>query len=201
PAGGAPAVDPAVPAAAGAPAAGAAPATPVDAAPAAANPAPAAADPAAAGAPPAAAEGGEVIAPNAADAAADPAVPPVTLPDTLPDTAAISPELEPLLGLWVNESETDDQPIAKINLASDGNAVVTVNTALGQQEVRKPFSVEDGTFKLDGSELAKVISANADKVVLDATGTNLTFGRPSSITAICPSRRPVRSPLRTGRLR
>jgi hypothetical protein len=120
------------------------------------------------------AEGPALAAPNAADTIADPNAPPADLPVAAP----IRPELEPLLGLWVNESDAAGQPIAKINLANDGNATLTVNTAVGQADVKKPFAIEDDTFKFDGDDLAKVVSADADKVVLDANGTALTFVRP-----------------------
>ncbi|MGD9855774.1 MAG: hypothetical protein AB7U20_12590 [Planctomycetaceae bacterium] len=123
---------------------------------------------------PAPADSATIAAPVAADPVAAATAPAIELPTAAP----IQSELEPLLGLWINESDAADQPIAKINLANDGNATVTVNTALGQSEVTKPFAIADGTFKLDGNDLAKVVSADANKVVLDANGTNLTFIRP-----------------------
>lgn len=118
-----------------------------------------------------AADTAEVAAPVGATTSSDAAAPTAAPP--------VSPELQPLLGLWVNENSAADQAIAKINLNSDGSATVTVNTALGQTEVTKPFTLEDNTFRLDGSDFAKVISADANKVVLEAGGTNLTFVRQS----------------------
>lgn len=105
----------------------------------------------AASATPAVVDGAEIAAPVVTDQAAAPVDPPAAAP--------VQAELEPLLGLWINESDAANQPIAKINLAGDGNATVTLNTALGQTDVTKPFAIDGDTFKLDGNDLATVVSA------------------------------------------
>ena len=170
----------ATPAAAAAPAAAAETPAPA-AAPADASPAPApAAAPADA---PADAPAGAPIVNQPADAA-----PPADLPQDAPavsnaSDAAVAPELQPILGLWVNEN-TDDSSnvISKINLEADGNASVTLQTGIGSVEVKKPFAVEDGKFKLvDGEEkleIASVVSADKDRVVLSRGGQELAFVRP-----------------------
>ncbi|MCA9075498.1 MAG: hypothetical protein KDA93_10725 [Planctomycetaceae bacterium] len=117
----------------------------------------------------------EVAAPAIADpATADPAAPQADLPVDAPAQS----ELEPLLGLWVNENDSPDQPIAKINLVDVETAKVTVNTDLGQTEVTKSFALEDGTVKLDGEAIGSVVSADADKVVLNSNGSEITLVRP-----------------------
>lgn len=72
--------------------------------------------------------------------------------------------------------------ISKINLEADGNASVTLQTGIGSVEVKKPFAVEDGKFKLvDGEEkleIASVVSADKDRVVLSRGGQELAFVRP-----------------------
>ncbi|MCA9023568.1 MAG: hypothetical protein KDA86_00005, partial [Planctomycetaceae bacterium] len=117
----------------------------------------------------------EIAAPVVADpATADPAAPQADLPVDAPAQS----ELDPLLGLWVNENDSPDQPIAKINLVDTKTAQVTVNTALGQTEVTKSFALEDGTVKLDGAAIGTVVSADANKVVLNSNGSDITLIRP-----------------------
>ena len=117
----------------------------------------------------------EVAAPAIADpTTADPAAPQADLPVDAPAQS----ELEPLLGLWVNENDSPDQPIAKINLVDVETAKVTVNTDLGQTEVTKSFALEDGTVKLDGEAIGSVVSADANKVVLNSNGSEITLVRP-----------------------
>lgn len=117
----------------------------------------------------------EVVAPAVADpATADPAAPQIDLPAEAPAQS----ELEPLLGLWINENDSPEQPIAKINLVDVETAKVTVNTALGQTEVTKSFALEEGTVKLGGEAIGSVVSADADKVVLNSNGSEITLVRP-----------------------
>ena len=117
----------------------------------------------------------EIAAPVVADpATADPAAPQADLPVDAPAQS----ELDPLLGLWINENDSPDQPIAKINLVDTKTAQVTVNTALGQTEVTKSFALEDGTVKLDGAAIGTVVSADANKVVLNSNGSDITLVRP-----------------------
>ena len=110
----------------------------------------------------------------AAPVVADPAAPQADLPVDAPAQS----ELDPLLGLWINENDSPDQPIAKINLVDTKTAQVTVNTALGQTEVTKSFALEDGTVKLDGAAIGTVVSADANKVVLNSNGSDITLVRP-----------------------
>ncbi|QDU38736.1 hypothetical protein Mal4_30660 [Maioricimonas rarisocia] len=174
----------ATPAAAGAAApAAAAPAADAAAVPATAAAAPADAAPADA---PAAAAPADAAAPVVDQPAGD--APPVDLPQDAPAVndasgVAVAPELQPILGLWVNENDDNSSNvISQINLEADGNASVTLQTGIGAVDVKKPFAVEDGKFKLiDGEEkleIASVVSADKDKVVLARAGQQLTFVRP-----------------------
>ncbi|MFG0332793.1 MAG: hypothetical protein ACF8TS_05465 [Maioricimonas sp. JB049] len=175
----------ATPAAAAAGPAAAAPAADAAAIPATAAAAPAEAAPVdapAAAAPADAAAAAPVVDQPAGD------TPPVDLPQDAPavndaSDVAVAPELQPILGLWVNENDDNSSNvISQINLEADGNASVTLQTGIGAVDVKKPFAVEDGKFKLiDGEEkleIASVVSADKDKVVLARAGQQLTFIRP-----------------------
>ncbi|MBX3438712.1 MAG: hypothetical protein KF861_14555 [Planctomycetaceae bacterium] len=117
--------------------------------------------------------------PNADESAAPNAAAPIADPVTPADApAALSPaDLEALAGVWINENTAADQPIARITLEQGGNAIVVLNTELGQTELAKPFTIDGDKFKLDGTDLARIVSRDANKVVLDSNGTELTFIR------------------------
>jgi hypothetical protein len=97
---------------------------------------------------------------------------------------AVDPALKPLLGIWKAVARDADGKVQTVlmNLESDGYATVSVPDGEGRTTVRKKFSIDDGRLVLsDGNaltELGKVVSATADRVVLDRDGSQVTFLRP-----------------------
>ena len=137
-----------------------------------------------------AAGGNGPAAPLATPPAADgvPAAGPdsgVTPPPAAAVDGAVPEELRAILGLWESKSTDAEGQVSSIelNLQETGDATLTVQAAgISPVSVTRKFAVNDGLFTLGDGEgkltLGKVVSADADQVVLDAAAGRLTLTRP-----------------------
>jgi hypothetical protein len=93
-------------------------------------------------------------------------------------------DLDPLLGLWQAVTTDAAGNVNKVlmNMLPGGNAELTVPTANGSATVKGKVLLADGDFRLDlGTRVltvGKVVSAAADKVVLQRAEGQINFTRP-----------------------
>lgn len=100
------------------------------------------------------------------------------------ENSKVPNELQPLIGLWEAATMNANGEVNRIllNLNGDGTAEMTVPSAgCGQVSIEREFAVEEGVFKLTGETdliLGEVLEAGPEKVVLNRTGSKITFLRP-----------------------